>query len=40
MLAVPKRGRKYGEKPHLTVEQLTLGDRQAVRQLIKLQFGL
>ncbi|WP_292002285.1 IS630 family transposase [Chlorobium sp.] len=58
MLAVPKRGRKHGEKRHLSVEQekqiqkmivdhypdqlklpFALWDRQAVRQLIKLQFG-
>lgn len=58
MLAVPKRGRKYGEKRHLTAEQekqirkmivdhypdqlklqFALWDRQAVQQLIKLQFG-
>lgn len=58
MLAVPKRGRKHGEKRHLTIEQekqiqkmivdhypdqlklqFALWDRQAVRQLIKLQFG-
>ena len=58
MLAVPKRGRKHGEKRHLSAEQekqiqktivdhypdqlklpFALWDRQAVRQLIKLQFG-
>jgi len=58
MLSVPKRGRKTGEKRHLSVEQekqiqkmivdhypdqlklpFALWDRQAVRQLIKLQFG-